>query len=489
MAKGVLGNDPFQRGAASRDLPAPPPPERSASVDPQEASAEPLPGPTAPQRGRKPVPGKKPLPPPRVKAEPKAAKKPVPPPPPAIPGAQMVREAIDKVLAEPLQLDPSPPVVPPSNHTPTLMGNDPVQHPASPEASLIDGGPTAHAGSPVLEHVLGGATVAHAGSPSVVASLDQQAIAHSSSPEVVATLGGQEAVPHRESPEVVEERVREAEEPPRVPLAWGVVKEVLETGFRPMLDTAKSVASAARDAIGLRGGGLDHWGKDEVLSQKLSPLSDFLYSKYWRVTVEGAQFLPKGPCLVVANHSGALPFDGPVLHSAISRERPDLKEPRWLVEDQVFFAPVVGRLINRVGGVRASPENATRLIQEGHPVIVFPEGILGLSKPYAERYQLKRFGRGGYVKLAARLKVPIVPAALVGAAETMPVLAKLPGAVFGVPYIPVAPPPLPVPWKIRFGEPIDVSKAPADAEHDLDWVQSVNDDTREVIAALLHAMK
>jgi 1-acyl-sn-glycerol-3-phosphate acyltransferase len=476
VAKGVLGNDPFQRGAASRDLPAPAAPPAPEHGD----SAAPMPGPTAPQRLK---PRKKPLPPPRVQRE---TKRTVPPPPPAVPGETMIRQAIDKVLAEPLQLDPSPPVVPPSNHTPTLMGSDPVQHPASPEASLIDGQPTAHSGSPVLEQVLGGATVAHAGSPSVVASLDEPAIAHSSSPEVVAALDqSSEAVPHRESPELMEDRVRPTEEPPRVPLAWGVVKEVLETGFRPMLDTAKGVANAARDAVGLRGGGLDHWGKDEVLSQKLSPLADFLYSKYWRVTVEGAQFLPKGPCLVVANHSGALPFDGPVLHSAIVRERPELKEPRWLVEDQVFFAPLIGRLINRVGGVRASPENATRLIQDGHPVIVFPEGILGLSKPYAERYQLKRFGRGGYVKLAARLKVPIIPAALVGAAETMPVLAKLPGAVFGVPYIPVAPPPLPVPWKIRFGEPIHVEGT----EHDLDWVQSVNDDTREVITALLHSMK
>ncbi len=537
MAKGVLGNDPFQKGAASRDLPAPPAPPAAAA-----RPAEPEPGPTAPDRGkptdRKPRPPPpppaaraakapageqkaappRPPPPPPVRAKapararpvdrpaPPADRPPPPAPPPAIPGEKMISQAIGKVLAEPLDLDPSPPVVPPAKASgPTLMGREPVQHPASPEAQLIGAGPTAHPGSPVLTDVLGGATVAHAGSPElvadlkekgvphpaspdVVAVLDEPAVPHAASPEVVAELKG-EAIPHSASPEVVEDRVREPEEPPHVPLAWGVLRQVVETGLRPVFETARGFAGAARDAIGLHSGGeLDHWGKDPKFSQRLSPVSDFLYRHYWRVHVEGAEHLPNGPCLVVANHSGALPFDGPVLHAAIERERPDLKEPRWLVEDQVFFAPVVGKLINRLGGVRASPENATRLLEDGHPVIVFPEGILGLSKPYAERYQLKRFGRGGYVKLATRLKVPIVPAALVGAAETMPVLAKLPGSIFGVPYIPLATPPLPVPWKIRFAPPVDLSDAPADAEHDLEWVQQANDRTREVITGLLASL-
>ncbi len=527
MAKGVLGNDPFQRGAAQRDLPAPPAPP---------VAAEAAPGPTAPERRKpvaqkaaKPAPpkppapaqkavAKKPLPPPPPKPLPPArakapapakaaAPRPPPPPPPrAIPGETMVTAAIGKVISEPLELDPAPPVVPPSKSSaPTLMGKEPVQHPASPEASLINGQPTAHPGSPVLEDVLGGPTVAHAGSPEVVgdlsggavphaaspnmvAELTDEAVAHPASPEVVAHLN-EKAIPHRSSPEVVADRVREAEEPPHVPLAWGLLKEALETGLRPVIETARGVAGAARNVIGLGHGDLDHWGKDENLSRRLSPVSEFLYRHYWRVHVDGAEHLPKGPCLVVANHSGALPFDGPVLHAAIERERPELKEPRWLVEDQVFYAPVVGKLINRLGGVRASPENATRLLEDGHPVIVFPEGILGLSKTFAERFELKRFGRGGYVKLAARLKVPIVPAALVGAAETMPMLAKLPGTLLGVPYIPVAPPPLPVPWKIRFGEPIDFSGAPADAEHDLDWVQKTNDATRGVIGALLSSLR
>src|SRR5204863_8460715 len=135
---------------------------------------------------------------------------------------------------------------------------------------------------------------------------------------------------------------------------------------------------------------------------------------YVRVTVEGADRVPAGACIIVANHSGALPLDGPVLHHALKRERSDLPDARWLVEDQIFHAPMLGLLMNRLGAVRAHPENAVRLLEEGRPVIVFPEGFLGISKPFTQRYQLKRFGRGGYVKLALKASVPIVPCAIVG---------------------------------------------------------------------------
>jgi 1-acyl-sn-glycerol-3-phosphate acyltransferase len=87
---------------------------------------------------------------------------------------------------------------------------------------------------------------------------------------------------------------------------------------------------------------------------------------------------------------------------------------------------MMGTLMNRLGAVRACPENALRLLDELRPVIVFPEGSQGMGKPFAQRYQLKRFGRGGLVKLALRTGAPIVPVAIGGAEETVPLLGKLP---------------------------------------------------------------
>jgi len=146
-------------------------------------------------------------------------------------------------------------------------------------------------------------------------------------------------------------------------------------------------------------------------------------------------------------------------------------------------------LLNRIGAIRASPENALRLLDEGRPVIVFPEGIHGIGKPFTERYQLKRFGRGGFVKVALRAKVPIVPVAVVGAEESMPLLFKLPGQFFGLPYLPLtAPLPLPARWSIRFGDPINLEGLDASAAEDLAVVQRVNERTRESIQGMITAL-
>ena len=59
-------------------------------------------------------------------------------------------------------------------------------------------------------------------------------------------------------------------------------------------------------------------------------------------------------------------------------------------------------------------------------MLVFPEGTKGPGKTYSERYQLRRFGRGGFVEIAMRAGVPIIPIAVVGAEESMPIVFKLP---------------------------------------------------------------
>jgi 1-acyl-sn-glycerol-3-phosphate acyltransferase len=233
---------------------------------------------------------------------------------------------------------------------------------------------------------------------------------------------------------------------------------------------------------------VDRWGKDQALATSLRPLGDLLYDKYWRVQVEGAAHLPAGPCLLVANHAGALPLDGPVLHLALQRERPDLPEARWLLEDQIFHAPFVGVLANRLGAVRANPENALRLLDEGRPVLVFPEGFHGLSKPFAERYQLRRFGRGGYVKIALRARVPVLPIAIIGGEESMPLLGKLPGGLFGVQYLPVTLPPLPARWHVRIAPPVSMDGAPAEPEADLAWIERKNLAVRDQIEGMLTDM-
>ncbi|MCI0573497.1 MAG: acyltransferase family protein [Myxococcaceae bacterium] len=276
-------------------------------------------------------------------------------------------------------------------------------------------------------------------------------------------------------------------------LAQGLFARTLESpGLRTAAQAAQGLAKAVRSGLGAGGSrAVDAYGRDDDLVRDLEPLTDFLYRRYWRVTVQGAELIPAGACLLVANHSGALPLDGPVLHQALLRERPELPASRWLVEDQIFFAPFFGTLLNRLGALRACPENALRLLAEGRPVIVFPEGAQGLGKLYRERYQLKRFGRGGFVKLALRAQVPIVPVAIAGAEESAPLLAKLPGSAFGLPYIPVTPfGPLPLParWTIRFGTPVDLEGHGPESADTLTVVQRLTERTRDTIQGMLESV-
>jgi 1-acyl-sn-glycerol-3-phosphate acyltransferase len=240
---------------------------------------------------------------------------------------------------------------------------------------------------------------------------------------------------------------------------------------------------------------LDVYGGDAKLQAALAPLAEFLYTRWFRVSVEGAEHIPAGGALLVANHAGALPIDGPVLNEVLRRTRPDLPGPRWLVEDQVFYAPLLGTLLNRLGAVRASPENATRLLAEGRPVCVCPEGIQGIGKPFRERYRLKRFGRGGFVKLALRTGAPILPVAIVGAEESLPLLAKLPAGFLGMPYLPLTPLgpiPLPAKWSVRIGPPLalparEPAGAPAGTEA-LAVVESLVEQTRRHIEEMLQEL-
>ena len=506
----ALGNDPFARGAAARELKTAPPPSgprgRTPTPELQEkraptgaavvaaAIAKARPGalPASP-RAKAPRGSRAGAEPAAHHASPDLAVDPAAhhssPTLVVDPAAHHASPdfAVDPAAppsAPPLVVDPaahhaSPDfaVDPAAHHSSPTLVVDPAAHAASPDFAVD---PAAHHGSPTL--VVDPAP--HRGSPEIAVD----PIAHHEAPSVEApftsspTLMGAAPTPppppFESSPTLVSEAPRREE-------SLAPASRVLPTSSDRGLWSA--LLDAVRAGVGLasRATQLDHWGKDASLAASLRPLGELLYERYFRVQVEGAQHLPTGPCVIVANHAGALPLDGPMLHLALRRERPDLLESRWLLEDQVFHAPFAGVLANRLGAVRANPENAHRLLDEGRPIIVFPEGFHGLSKPFSERYQLRRFGRGGYVKIAVRRGVPIVPAAIVGGEESMPLLAKVPARFLGVEHLPITPPPLPTRWFIRFAPAFDLSDAPPQAETNLAWVERTNLSVRDQIEAMI----
>jgi len=162
----------------------------------------------------------------------------------------------------------------------------------------------------------------------------------------------------------------------------------------------------------------------ELTKAVLMPLVRGLYRNWFRVKMRGLEHIPaQGAALVVANHSGVLPLDAIMLQVGILDEHPAARNLRLLGADLVYSIPGLGRLARISGHVPARPEEAERLLAEQELVGVFPEGFKGIGKPFSERYQLRRFGRGGFVRTALRTGAPMIPCAIVGAEEIYPMVA------------------------------------------------------------------
>jgi 1-acyl-sn-glycerol-3-phosphate acyltransferase len=189
----------------------------------------------------------------------------------------------------------------------------------------------------------------------------------------------------------------------------------------------------------VRDSDVDGWGRSERVRAVARRLYDPVYRRWFRVEWEGLEHIPReGGALIIANHGGAVPSDAPVIMHGVETE---LERPVYGLADNLFRrVPVIGTLWARSGGVPAHPDNAFRLLHdEQQLVLAFPEGTKATGKLARDRYQLQRFGRGGFVEIAMRAGVPIVPVAIVGNEEAMPIVWKssLLARLIGVPYFPV----------------------------------------------------
>lgn len=280
-----------------------------------------------------------------------------------------------------------------------------------------------------------------------------------------------------------------------------LLKDISTLWFTPELAN-KAVAYIHKFLVGRKKHyfDVDEFGMDANLVESLRPLFQFLYHSYWRVGVTGIGHIPpRNRALIVANHSGGIPFDGIMLNMAVYNEHPRSRNVRFLVEDFVYHFPFLGTFISRTGGIRACPENAVKLLARDNVIAVFPEGLKGIGKLYKNRYKLQRFGRGGYVRIAIASKSKIIPTAIIGAEETYPILWKttILSKPLGLPYLGITPTfpwlgplgliPLPSKWQIIFGKPIDCGKyKPKDADNDL-LVFRINEKVKDEIQKMIDA--
>jgi 1-acyl-sn-glycerol-3-phosphate acyltransferase len=226
--------------------------------------------------------------------------------------------------------------------------------------------------------------------------------------------------------------------------------------------------------------------------------TNFMY-KYWnRVEVFGVSNVPnKGSAILIGNHGGVLPIDAAHIASSLILEHEPPRLVRALVERFLPKLPHVYTFMTRVGQTVGTYENAELIIDEGELLLIFPEGAVGASKPYYKYYDLDDFNVG-FMELALRKKVPVIPIGVTGSHEQALVLfdfkplAKLlgmptfPVSAFWPLFGPLGAIPLPSKYRIVFGKPMDFSHYPEETINDPEAVKELVEKVKNEVRNLIN---
>jgi 1-acyl-sn-glycerol-3-phosphate acyltransferase len=223
---------------------------------------------------------------------------------------------------------------------------------------------------------------------------------------------------------------------------------------------------------------------------------------YFRMNVEGWDNIPDPPVLLIGIHSGA-PFvwDAWTVGAQWWRHFGTSRPLHGTAHDALMATPVLGSYFRRMGVLPAAPDSITAALAAGHDVALWPGGERDSLRHWTQRDQAVLAGRTGFIKLAIRSCVPIVPISTVGGPDSMPVLAtgkrlaklmqldrvarlKMFPIALQAPWgiSPAILPEIPLPTKIRtaFGEPIEMDCDPERAKDD-DYVEAKYDEVRDAI--------
>lgn len=203
----------------------------------------------------------------------------------------------------------------------------------------------------------------------------------------------------------------------------------------------------------------DPWGFNLELCEKTLRLFLPLYRNYFKVRVFGAENVKDHPYIVVSNHTGQLPIDGILIGIAFAMDVQPPRVLRAMIERFMAQLPFLGDLTAQTGSILGDRSNCQYLIDNGESILIFPEGVRGVSKNTPDYYKLKPFSQGFY-RIALQKKTPILPVCVIGAEEMFPFVihARKLGAMLKLPTLPISANllPLPSPIDIYIGKEIMV---------------------------------
>lgn len=219
--------------------------------------------------------------------------------------------------------------------------------------------------------------------------------------------------------------------------------------------------------------GEDPWGLNLKKARKTLEFVWPLYKNYFQVRVFGKENVQDEPYMVTSNHSGQIAIDGMLISAAFVAEISPPRILRSMVERFFTALPWVGTLAAEGGAVLGDRQNCLNLLSRGQSVLVFPEGVRGVSKSTFDFYKLQRFTRG-FFRMSLTAGTKILPIAVIGAEEIFPWVYQAKGVAkfLGLPALPLSPLyfPLPSPIDIIIGEPYempDLSPEAPDKEIDI----------------------
>jgi 1-acyl-sn-glycerol-3-phosphate acyltransferase len=169
----------------------------------------------------------------------------------------------------------------------------------------------------------------------------------------------------------------------------------------------------------------DHDERDPDFIRSIMPRLDFAL-RWFDPEVSGFENLPaEGPFLIVGNHSGGVFMPD---YWAFFREwvrQRGAEEPLYsLGFDLIFSMPGTGPFSRRIGCVPARHAKADELLERGAAVLVYPGGDEDDYRPWSERHHVDLHDHMGFVRVALRQQVPVVPLVSHGSHDSLIVIFR-----------------------------------------------------------------
>lgn len=265
-----------------------------------------------------------------------------------------------------------------------------------------------------------------------------------------------------------------------------MLKEIFNTlNLKNTSEDKKSFDQVFSKLYSLYGESEDPWGLD---LRKASSSIEYIwpiYKNYFKVRVFGKDNVDDRPYMITSNHTGQIAIDGMLISTAFAMEIDPPRILRAMVERFFTGLPFVGTWAAQGGAVLGDRQNCEKLLERNQSVLVFPEGVRGVSKSTKDFYKVQNFTRG-FFRIALSSGVPILPIAVVGAEEVFPYVyqAKTIAKKLGLPALPISANyiPLPSPIDIYIGKPymppahLNADSSDKDIDHHIFEIESIIQD-------------